>query len=146
VLSTTDRSAHRVLDPRQSTKRRVPDDLALARTCYGHFAGRIAVAFWAHAVVERWVCWTDAAVTLLPNGQDTLARHGLLVGAALPLPGSPCLDWSERVPHVSGRLGIMLCASLLDCGWVKRTPGSRALCITARGEQGIAALGVSYRR
>jgi hypothetical protein len=146
VLAATDRHAHLPLDPRPSPRRRIPSDLALARTCYVHFAGRIAVAFWAHAVEERWVRWTDAAATLLPRGQDVLAAHGLLAGAALPLAGSPCLDWTERVPHVSGRLGVALCGSLLERGWVKRTPGSRSLRVTVLGEEGFAALGVGYLR
>jgi hypothetical protein len=45
----------------------------------------------------------------------------------------PCLDWSERRPHVAGRLGAALCARCLDRGWVRRIPGTRALDVTPEG-------------
>jgi DNA-binding transcriptional ArsR family regulator len=131
--------------------RRVPDEaLAFARTCYAHLAGRVAVAFWAHARERAWVEWTDAAVTLLPRGQAALARRGLLADAALPIAGGACLDWSERVPHVSGRLGVALKDALLARGWVKsRRPekegeSTRALRLTVKGEEGFAGLGVRW--
>jgi DNA-binding transcriptional ArsR family regulator len=117
------------------------DALAVARTCYTHLAGRIAVAFWARAAERGWVRWGDTKVSLSTKGYEELARQGLDVDASLP--GSPCLDWTERRPHVSGRLGIALCAALLESGWLKRTPDSRALRVTSRGERGFAVLGVS---
>jgi DNA-binding transcriptional ArsR family regulator len=121
-----------------------PDDaLALARTCYGHLAGRLAVAFWARAREARWVRWSDAAVTLLPGGRDTFARHGLLRDARTHI-GRPCLDWSERVPHVAGPLGVALCEELLARGWVARNADSRALRVTTRGDDRLRALGVTW--
>jgi DNA-binding transcriptional ArsR family regulator len=124
--------------------RRAPADraLALARTCYAHFAGRIAVAFWAHALEERWVSRVGGAVRLLPRGSDAL---GALLGTPAPLVGSTCLDWTERVPHVSGRLGVALCRALLEKAWVKRMPGTRALRVTVRGEEGLTALGIRWQ-
>lgn len=134
------------LDLRPRAVRAEPDEtLAVARTCYAHLAGRVAVALWARAVAERWVRWTDAAVSLLPRGHAALARRGLLADAALPLAGSPCLDWSERVPHVSGRLGVALCSALLARAWVVRVPDGRAVRVTARGHDGLAELGVCWR-
>lgn len=120
------------------------DAVARARTCYGHLAGRVAVAFWARARDARWVRWSDAAALLLPRGREVLARHGLLPDAEARLEGRTCLDWSERVPHVSGALGIALCDNLLARGWVARTPGSRALRVTARGDEKLRALGVRW--
>jgi DNA-binding transcriptional ArsR family regulator len=116
------------------------DALAVARTCYTHLAGRIAVAFWARAVERDWVRWADTAVNLSTKGHEELARQGLDVDVSLP--GSPCLDWTERRPHVSGRLGIAVCVALLEGGWLKRIPDSRVLRVTSRGARGFAALGV----
>jgi DNA-binding transcriptional ArsR family regulator len=121
------------------------DGLALARTCYGHLAGRLAVAFWARSKEARWVRWSDAAVTLLPRGRDVLARHGLIQQMETPRTGRPCLDWSERVAHVSGPLGVAVCDALLDRGWVARAGESRALRITTRGDERLRALGVRWR-
>lgn len=118
------------------------DALCFARTCYSHLAGRLAVTFWTRAVQAEWVHWSDAAVSLLPKGAAVLARHGLLRDAPATLVGVTCLDWSERVPHVSGRLGVALCDELLAQGWVKRVPAGRTLRVTARGDEGFASLGV----
>jgi hypothetical protein len=47
----------------------------------------------------------------------------------------PCLDWTERRPHLARMLGRALASLLLDLGWVRRSAQSRALLITAPGER-----------
>jgi DNA-binding transcriptional ArsR family regulator len=113
------------------------DVLANARTCYGHLAGRLAVAFWSRARDARWVRWTDGGIALLPRGRDAFLPH-----ADLPLAGRPCIDWTERVPHVSGPLGVRVCEAFLAERWLARARGSRALRVTPRGEAALARLGV----
>ena len=120
--------------PRSSSRE---DSLVLARRCYGHLAGRIAIAFWKRAREAGWVEWTDGAVTLLELG-----REAFLPDAKLPLTGSPCLDWTERSPHVAGPLGVAVCKSLLSAGWLVPSRAGRSLRITARGERGFSSLGV----
>jgi len=114
------------------------DRMAVARTCYAHLAGRLAIAFWARAVEQRWVRWSPSSVRLLPAGHAALAHLQLPPALA----GRPCLDWTERVPHVAGPLGTALCASLLSHGWLARVPDTRALRITARGRDRLRTLGV----
>jgi DNA-binding transcriptional ArsR family regulator len=116
------------------------DSLAVARTCYGHLAGRLAVAFWTRAREASWVEWTDVTVTLVPRGRDVLAQ--LFEGTDAPITGRPCLDWSERVPHVSGPLGVRLVDGLVARGWAARARENRALRVTTRGEERLRALGV----
>jgi DNA-binding transcriptional ArsR family regulator len=119
--------------------------LAVARTCYSHMAGRVAVAFWARATQAAWISWDDPAVRLLPKGASLLAGRGLLTQPTEDLTGTSCLDWSERVPHVAGRLGVAMCEALLERGWVKRLQGDRrALRVTARGHEGLRSLGVRW--
>jgi DNA-binding transcriptional ArsR family regulator len=113
------------------------DGLVLARCCYRHLAGRLAIAFWRRAREAGWVDWTESAVTLLGSGRDAL-----LPRADLPLTGSPCIDWTERLPHVAGPLGVAICKSLISGGWLVPVHASRALRITARGATGFSALGV----
>jgi hypothetical protein len=78
----------------------------------------------------------DRAAFLRSLGLDldavarTAARHG---GGGGRVFCRPCLDWSERRPHVAGRLGAALCARCLDRGWVRRIPGTRALDVTPEG-------------
>jgi DNA-binding transcriptional ArsR family regulator len=131
----------------EGVPRRVPanDALAIARMCYSHVAGRIAVAFWARARQACWVSWDDRIVRLLPKGASVLAKHGLLRDPPEADAGTTCLDWSERVPHVAGRLGVTLSNALLARGWMKRLSDGRALRITARGQEGLLALGVRWQ-
>jgi len=49
----------------------------------------------------------------------------------------PCLDWSERRPHLAGVVGGALLEHALSHGWVKRIEDSRALAVTAAGRQGF---------
>jgi hypothetical protein len=51
----------------------------------------------------------------------------------------PCLDWSERRPHLAGALGAALLARSFDLGWVARVRDTRAIAITPRGRQGYQA-------
>ncbi len=129
---------------RETTTKLLRDREAIARTCYSHLAGRVAVAFWTRAAKAEWVSWSDGAVRLLPRGASVLAERGLLPSADDAIAGTCCLDWSERVPHVAGRLGIALCDGLFAQGWAKRRPGGRTVRITARGQAGFEALGVRW--
>jgi hypothetical protein len=45
----------------------------------------------------------------------------------------PCLDWSERRPHLAGAVGAAICAHSLEKGWTRRIAGSRALLVTPIG-------------
>jgi len=45
----------------------------------------------------------------------------------------PCIDWSERRPHLAGALGVALAERCFDLGWIARIRDSRALKITPKG-------------
>lgn len=119
---------------------RGPRDAALreARTCYDHLAGRLAVAM-ADALVARGAVelGTDGgAVT--PAGEAFLGGLGIDLAAA-QIPSRrrvfcrPCLDWSERRPHIAGALGAALLATCLDRDWLRRIEGGRAVAVTPGG-------------
>ena len=118
-----------------------PDRLRTARTCYDHMAGTVAVAVHDYMVQNRWL---DG---LVPDGRDyqlsaegaaALERLGLdvaMAGKARRRFACPCLDWSERRPHLGGALGAALLTLLLKQGWVERDLDSRALGITTQGRR-----------
>jgi hypothetical protein len=49
----------------------------------------------------------------------------------------PCLDWTERRPHLGGAIGAALAQRCFDLRWVARQRDSRALLITAAGKRGL---------
>jgi DNA-binding transcriptional ArsR family regulator len=122
-----------------------PKDVALrmARTCYDHLAGRLGVAL-ADALVgaghlelaSDGGLVTDAGIEffgLVGIDLDTLmTRSGKRSSRILC---RPCLDWSERRPHIAGRIGAALCAHSLGKGWIRRIDGTRAVTITPKGQR-----------
>ncbi|MBX3606934.1 MAG: winged helix-turn-helix transcriptional regulator [Piscinibacter sp.] len=111
--------------------------LRLARRCYDHLGGRLAVAITEHLLHERALEFDGDAALPLPRLPAVLARLGL-AGADLAAPGRrvlcrPCLDWSERRPHAAGRLGALICSHCVEAGWLRRSAESRVMQITPRG-------------
>jgi hypothetical protein len=49
----------------------------------------------------------------------------------------PCLDWTERRPHIGGSVGAALATRCFELGWIERKRDSRAVTITATGLQGL---------
>jgi DNA-binding transcriptional ArsR family regulator len=122
-----------------------PRDPALrhARSCYNHLAGEVAVQLTDHFLAKGWLKPAgDEGWELTKAGERNFAeRLGIDIaelGAKKPA-ARPCLDWSERRPHVAGPLGSALLDRLFDEGWVRRADG-RAVVFTKRGEERVAAL------
>jgi hypothetical protein len=114
-----------------------------ARTCYDHLAGRLAVGM-ADAMVSRGhLDLSPDGGALTEAGAGFVEQLGIALPAASAGPGRtrpfcrPCLDWSERRPHLAGALGAALCRRCLDLGWMRRVAGSRALTVTPEGWRGL---------
>lgn len=109
-----------------------------ARTCYNHLAGALGVAVTDALERQRIIGATPAGYELTPTGKARLGELGLDVAALersrRPL-ARPCLDWTERRPHLAGALGAALAERLLELGWIERRPGTRALRITEVGSR-----------
>jgi DNA-binding transcriptional ArsR family regulator len=107
-----------------------------ARTCYDHFAGGLGVTLTQALERERVLRAADDGWSLTPVGRDRLERLGLDIdglerGRRTLI--RPCLDWTERRPHLAGGLGAALAQRILELGWVTRLPGTRAVLVTADG-------------
>lgn len=122
-----------------------PKDEALrtARTCYDHLAGRLGTA-----LADRL---NDLGFVILGEGGALVTEEGrgFLGGLGLTFPDSgggrrplcrACLDWSERRPHLAGRLGAALLSCSLERGWIIRIPDSRAVTITDAGSKEFATM------
>jgi DNA-binding transcriptional ArsR family regulator len=122
-----------------------PRDRALrhARLCYDHLAGEVAVGI-ADCLVERGQLefGQDGGV-LTDDGADYLQSIGVQLHSSAPA-GSrhatlcrPCLDWSERRPHLAGLVGRALYAALLQERWISEPADGRAVAITPIGQSSL---------
>lgn len=122
-----------------------PRDEALraARTCYDHLAGRLGVALTEAFVNGGYVELADDAGLITESGVAMLRRIGIDDQRLMISSGKlskrllcrPCLDWSERRPHLAGRLGATLCTHAFEHGWIRRINGTRAVDITPTGHR-----------
>jgi len=119
-----------------------PRDEAMrtARTSYDHLAGRLALAL-ADAIINGGHLELDPDGGRLTEGGIVFLRD-LGVRTAFGGPSRrpfcrPCLDWSERRPHLAGALGVALADRCLELDWVRRRDGTRALMVTPAGLRGF---------
>jgi DNA-binding transcriptional ArsR family regulator len=120
-----------------------PKEAALreARTCYDHFAGRFGVAIADALVAQGHVELAGDAGILTDSGIAQLARLGIDVAPLLArrtrrsgrVLCRPCLDWSERRPHLGGIVGAAICAHSMQQGWTRRLEETRAVLVTPKG-------------
>lgn len=111
-----------------------------ARTCYDHLAGRAGVSVYAALADKGWLTADGGAVS--DSGERELT--GLGIDVVTLTSGRrrlvrPCLDWTERRPHLAGALGAAVLRHVLDRGWLVRERGEpRILRVTEDGEYGFA--------
>jgi DNA-binding transcriptional ArsR family regulator len=115
------------------------DRLAFLRTCYDHLAGAVAVSLFDALIRKRWL--TSPAYDVSPLGE----RHLIQIGVDVELArhrrrafARPCLDWTERRPHLAGAVGASLAEAFLANGWARRQPTGRGLVLTETGKEGVA--------
>ena len=128
--------------PRHPTQRRIAADLAEARLCYDHLAGRLGVALADALVAMGALTFADSTASLTSDGRAFLRRLGISLNADSPRRPicRPCVDWSERRPHVAGNVGAALAAAALDRGWLSRKKDTRAVTVTSPGAQAFRDL------
>ncbi len=122
-----------------------PRDAALrtARICYDHLAGRLAVALTDAMIDHGHVDLTDDSGLVTASGLEFLDKIGIDLGGLSARRGRhtrrvfcrPCLDWSERRPHLAGMIGAALRDHSFDRGWVRSIDGSRAVRVTLEGRR-----------
>lgn len=116
------------------------DALRNARTCYNHLAGRLGVAIADAMSAQGQLDMGGEAGILTTAGQGLLLSLGVIIpkeGTSHRIFCKPCLDWSERRPHIGGTLGVAIADRCFELGWVERLHDSRALRITAKGREGF---------
>jgi DNA-binding transcriptional ArsR family regulator len=131
--------------PRFVTK--YPTQLRHARTCYDHIAGTLGVALLDTFLREGWLVEDDPAnaqsYSLSPKGTKAFSVLGIDVSELETQRrqlGVPCLDWSERRPHLRGSLAAAILTLAKKKKWVVGEIDSRALTLTAKGRREMSAI------
>lgn len=119
-----------------------------ARTCYDHLAGRAGVAL--HEALcqnglldgESYLPTKEGVVRLAGMGIDVAGLRAMRRRFA-----GPCLDWTERRPHLNGALAAAILERSIELGWFEHGPSPRALVMTGKGAESMAEVfGLSLER
>ena len=125
--------------------RMAESDIRMARSCYDHLAGVVAVDLTRRMESSGAIrACGEWEYELGRNGESFFAKLGVNVEAVRGgrrTFARRCLDWTERKPHLAGALGAALFARLVEIGWVARKRESRVVRVTHLGERKIAELG-----
>ncbi|KRP45698.1 DNA-binding transcriptional regulator, ArsR family [Pseudomonas libanensis] len=118
-----------------------PNRLQLARTCYDHMAGSLAVQLHDYFIDSGWLSMpvaADGTYQLTVEGETAMTGLGVeiqTVRAQRRRFACPCLDWSVRRPHLAGALGAAVLQAVISRKWVIQDLDSRALALTPKGRK-----------
>jgi DNA-binding transcriptional ArsR family regulator len=119
-----------------------PTRLRIARTCYDHLAGLVGVLLHDRFQAMHWFSPPEnrqgGNYELTADGARAVETLGIEVEGVRALRrrfACPCLDWSERRPHLGGALGAALLKFALKRRWVIQDLDSRALDVTNLGRR-----------
>jgi DNA-binding transcriptional ArsR family regulator len=117
-----------------------PASLMRARLCDDHLGGTLAADLYQRMLEAGWIEQYDQRVIVTHKGANQLAGHGLFIQALAHRNARiacACPDWSERRPHLGGALGAAVLQLFMQSGWLSLPNDSRALQITALGQEEI---------
>jgi DNA-binding transcriptional ArsR family regulator len=126
--------------PRFQPRSRLDETLRTARTCYDHIAGALGVGLAARLTEREHILLGEDAGEVTPAGAAFLSRFGIDLSAARTnrrIFCRPCLDWTERRPHLGGAIGAALANRCFELKWIEHLRDSRALSITPAGRRGL---------
>jgi len=116
-----------------------PNPLRAARTCYDHIAGTLGVSIHDRFKELTWLSdGSGNSYDLTPAGVKACKALDIDIDTTRALRrrfAYPCVDWSERRPHVGGALGAALWHVALKRKWVIQDTDSRALTVTRLGKR-----------
>lgn len=113
-------------------------ELVFARTCYDHLAGALGVALLDRLRQKGHLREHASDYHLTSAGEEFFSSLGIDLNglrAKRRRFACPCLDWSQRVPHLGGALGAALLDWLMSSRTIVRRNASRAVRPTETGEK-----------
>jgi len=121
----------------------MPSRFLEARTCYDHLAGEMAVRVMQAMLDGGWLVGSGQEFEATQLGQDKLTILG--VDISQPSRGRrsfarSCVDLTQRRRHLAGALGAALLEHYVREAWILRTPRSRVVSITPKGQAAFKRL------
>jgi DNA-binding transcriptional ArsR family regulator len=118
-----------------------PAALIVARSCYDHLAGALAVATYDRLIADDHLAEDRDHLEITPRGIERLASLGVdasaLIATRRPIARS-CLDWTERTYHLGGAAGAALFETFQAKRWLRRGTRPRHVEITDTGRRAFA--------
>lgn len=115
-------------------------DLVFARTCYDHLAGELGVAVLNRLREREFIHEHGRDYQLSQSGKEFLSSLNINwddTSRRRRRFAYPCLDWSQRVPHLGGSLGAQLLEWFFKSKLIARRHGTRAVRVTDIGRKVI---------
>jgi DNA-binding transcriptional ArsR family regulator len=110
------------------------------RTCYAHLAGWLGVTITDALQREGYLTPEgERAFAVTNRGRLWFEEHGIALPqtseAKGPKLARPCPDWTERRPHLAGRLGVKMYKQFSEFGWIMPLQKSCAVRVTLKGRE-----------
>jgi DNA-binding transcriptional ArsR family regulator len=118
--------------------RAMPDQFMHARTCYDHLAGEMAVRILDAMLKMGWLAAKGQEFSVTTLGEKKLAGLNVnldIARAERRVFARPCVDLTQRRPHLGGALGAALLDLFVEQGWILRSPRSRVVSLTPKGTE-----------
>lgn len=110
------------------------------RTCYDHIAGRAGVMINERLFILGYLTEKDQRYEMTAKGEVFFKDFGIDTDSLLKQKrpfARPCLDWSERRPHLAGALAMVILKKMIAEDWMRKIHDSRTLMITSKGQSNL---------
>lgn len=127
--------------PRHRPPSKLDEAMRNARTCYDHVAGKLGVGLTDALCARGHLVLADDGGEITDSGVAFFRDFGVDLAAARSrrrIFCRPCLDWTERRPHLGGTVGAVLAKRCFDLNWLQRMRDGRALIVTLAGRRGLS--------
>jgi DNA-binding transcriptional ArsR family regulator len=115
--------------------------IRMARTCYDHLAGKVAVQICESMQERQLLAPVDDSFRVTARGERWFEDLGIDLNSLRANRKRPlmrkCLDWTERKFHLAGTAGAALLDLFREREWIKREVGSRVVTITGNGRMAL---------
>src|ERR1700730_12059443 len=124
--------------------------IRIARTCYDHLAGKVAVQICESLQERQLLAPVDDTFRVTARGERGFEELGIDLISVRSNRKRPlvrrCLDWTERKFHLAGTAGAALLDLFREREWIKREVGSRVVTITGNGRMAFKAhFGITFK-